>query len=421
MDKVLESRVSNLRNASVRLRSLHAHDALVILKHSLSLPKLLHNLRSSPCIDHPALLEFDELLRSCLSSILNVSLDDDQWSQASLPVNNGGLEIRRTHQLAPSAFLASAHGVAPIVSNILPDRFHGVEDPFTGQALSSWSKLCSSPMPTGSLLSSQRAWDRAVITQTSDYLLSTAADDYTRARLRAASAPHSGDWLKAPPITAIGLRMSDEVIRVATGLRLGANLCAPHRCRCDALVDARGSHGLSCYRSAGRHMRHSLINDIVHRALVRAGIAAVKEPNGLLPASSLRPDGTTLIPWAAGKCLAWDATTPDTLAASHLSSTSGLAGAAAEHASIQKNQKYSSLSPSHHFVAIAIETLGAWNSEGLSFIKELGRRTTLITSDPRESSYIIQRISVAVQRGNVASFTGSLPLNTGFPELDEPV
>ena len=114
-------------------------------------------------------------------------------------------------------------------------------------------------------------------------------------------------------------------------------------------------------------------------------------------------------------------TTPDTLAASHLPATSGLAGAAAEQASLLKNQKYSALAPSHHFVAVAVETLGAWNSDGLSFIRELGRRTTLITGDPRESSYIIQRIAVAVQRGNAASFTGSLPLNTGCYELDEPV
>ena len=40
------------------------------------------------------------------------------------------------------------------------------------------------------------------------------------ARLRAAAAPYSGVWLHAPPITAVGLRFSDEAIRVAVSYRL---------------------------------------------------------------------------------------------------------------------------------------------------------------------------------------------------------
>ena len=39
-------------------------------------------------------------------------------------------------------------------------------------------------------------------------------------RSYSASSPHSGDWLMAPPITLIGLRLSDEMIRIAIGFRL---------------------------------------------------------------------------------------------------------------------------------------------------------------------------------------------------------
>ena len=60
MDRTLESQVASLKTASSRLGLLQSHDALVILKHSLSLPKLLHNLRSSFCANHQALLDFDE-------------------------------------------------------------------------------------------------------------------------------------------------------------------------------------------------------------------------------------------------------------------------------------------------------------------------------------------------------------------------
>ena len=53
-----------------------------------------------------------------------------------------------------------------------------------------------------------------------------------------------------------------------------------------------------------------------------------------------RPDGLTLISWQAGKCLAWDVTVADTLAASHLPTTSRLAGGAAESAGFKKEVKY---------------------------------------------------------------------------------
>lgn len=421
MDKVLGKHIANLKTASSRLSFLQSHDALVILKHSLSLPKLLYNLRSSFCGNHPSLLEFDSLLRECLSHILNVSMDDNQWIQASLPVKSGGLGIRRAHQIAPSAYLASASGANSLVSSILPFRLHGFTDPHIDQALDAWKMLGGSVPPSGESSSSQRPWDQDIVTMVTDQLLATAPDDYTRARLLAISSPHAGDWLNAPPITAIGLRMTNEAIRVATGLRLGANLCMPHNCQCGSVVDARGSHGLSCKRSAGRQQRHSLINDIVYRGLGRAHVAATKEPTGLITGSNLRPDGSTLIPWTRGKCLAWDATTPDTLAMSHLSSTSTQAGAAAAQASMLKDQKYSALTPTFHFVGIAVETLGPWNPEGLAFIRELGRRTSQVTGDQRETAYLLQRISVAVQLGNVASIIGSLPNTPAGDQLDSDI
>ena len=252
-----------------------------------------------------------------------------------------------------------------------------------------------------------------------DRLLADAPDDYTKARLLAVSAPHAGDWLNAPPMSAIGLRMSNEAVRVATGLRLGANLCSPHTCRCSAAVDARGSHGLSCQRSAGRQLRHSQLNNIINRAMGRAGIASSREPSGLVIGTCLRPDGATLIPWAKGKLLAWDATCPDTVATSHLAATRGRAGAAATQAGAFKTEKYRSLAPSHTFVALAVETFGPFNQEGLDFVSELGRRMTQTTGDPRETSFLFQRLSAAVQQGNVVSFSGTFPQGNGDDdELD---
>ena len=52
-------------------------------------------------------------------------------------------------------------------------------------------------------------------------------------------------------------------------------------CPCGVVVDSSGSHSLSCKQSAGRSSRHQLLNDLICRAIIKAGIPAVKEPLGL--------------------------------------------------------------------------------------------------------------------------------------------
>ena len=52
------------------------------------------------------------------------------------------------------------------------------------------------------------------------------------------------------------------------------------------------------------------------------------------------------------------------------------------------------------FVPIVIESLGPLGSKAASFLSELGRRITTATSEVRETSYLNQRISVALQRFN---------------------
>jgi len=409
MDELLEARILGLQVASSRLRLLQAHDALIILKNSMSLPSLLHILRSAPCSGHPSLRKFDEVLRENLSLVLNVALDDFQWLQASLPVREGGLGIRSAVHVAPSAFLASANTSAPLISAMLSASGLNVADLDTTSSLQRWTSLGGVDPKSVLIPGSQRSWDAQVVSHSRDFLLDNLTDDVAQARLKAVMAPHSGDWLHALPLTAAGLRMSDEEVRIAAGLRLGSSLCAPHTCRCGILVNALGHHGLSCQMSAGRQMRHRLINDIIWRALGRAQIASNREPQGLIAGSPLRPDGASLIPWANGRRVAWDATTPDTLAGSHLAATSGIAGAAASSAARLKSRKYDELTRTHIFVPVAVETLGAWCQEGLNWMVEIGRRMTRTTGDLRETFFLLQRLSVAVQKGNAASIRGTLP------------
>src|SRR5277367_2761178 len=75
----------------------------------------------------------------------------------------------------------------------------------------------------------------------------------------------------------------------------------------------------------------------------------------------------------------------------------------------------------HFFVPVAIETFGPWNEEGLNFISELGRRTSLVTGDPREISYLFQRLSVEIQLGNAASCTSTFLIGPEEEEYSSPL
>ena len=69
---------------------------------------------------------------------------------------------------------------------------------------------------------------------------------------------------------------------------------------------------------------------------------------------------------------------------------------------------YSSISGSHHYIQVAVETLGPICSEGASFLSEIAEKISKITGEQREIAFLFQRISVAIQRGNGAAFHGTL-------------
>jgi len=338
-------------------------------------------------------MKFDDLLRQCVCNIANADLTDIQWIQASLPVRNGGLGIRRVASLAPSAFLASAAATHDLQDEIL-SRCHAIDDSAVSQILLMWTTEHGASRPANEDAKKQRIWDKASVDADVAKLKSGLIDRRHQARLLAISAPHSGDWLHAMPISSCGLRLDNEAVRVAVGLRLGSKLCEEHQCPCGAPVDREGVHGLACRQSAGRSSRHYAINDLVYRALQRADIPATKEPAGLMRSDGKRPDGLTLVPWQGGRSVTWDVTVTDTLAESYLNSTSAVAGGAAEAAASRKEQKYAALSSTYNFVPIAVETLGPINSKGLQFLSDLGRRITESTQDPRESSFLFQRLSI---------------------------
>ena len=96
------------------------------------------------------------------------------------------------------------------------------------------------------------------------------------------------------------------------------------------------------------------------------------------------------------------------MATSHVQATSTAAGAAADREAANKKTKYAALQQTHVFVPVSVETMGSWNCESLNFVNYIGRKLTAVTDDPFETSYLFQRLSVAIERGNEVSFIRTL-------------
>ena len=211
------------------------------------------------------------------------------------------------------------------------------------------------------------------------------------------------------PIPQMGTVVDDSSFRVGVCLRLAIAPCVSTRCtRCSRDVGPGGTHGLHCQRRVGRHSRHSAINEIICRSLCSAHVPARREPSGLY-SSQTRPDGLTLVPWRLGKCLVWDATVVDTLAPSHVSSTSLSAGAAAAAAEDLKRSKYvGNLPATYEFVPLGFETLGTIGPSAQEFLDSLGKRLSATSGCDRAGEYLRQRLSLEILRGNVGSILGSV-------------
>ena len=80
----------------------------------------------------------------------------------------------------------------------------------------------------------------------------------------------------------------------------------------------------------------------------------------------------------------------------------------ADQAEERKKTKYAELATTHHFVPLAIEISGVFGSEAQMFFWELGHRIRDESGEPLAYQYLLQRISVEVQRGNAAAVLGHL-------------
>ena len=135
------------------------------------------------------------------------------------------------------------------------------------------------------------------------------------------------------------------------------------------------------------------------------------EPPRLLLGDGKRPDGASLDPWRVGSYLVWDFTCPDTLAPSHLQLSSSTAGSVAQKAEGKKRVKYVELvaSGNFSFIPVAVETLGVWGPSAHALCCDISGRLASESGDSRFNAFLMQRLSLAIQRGKAAAVVGTFP------------
>ena len=142
----------------------------------------------------------------------------------------------------------------------------------------------------------QKHWTSPLSDTTFDQLITDLDVENVR-RLNAYQDPFGSTWLNFSPSKNLGLKLTDQQLRISLSLRLDAKICEKHTCRCGKLVEENGHQGLSCARSAGRSSRHHNLNTLVKQALSSFKVPSILEPNGLTRSAGKPPDRITLAPW----------------------------------------------------------------------------------------------------------------------------
>jgi len=204
--------------------------------------------------------------------------------------------------------------------------------------------------------------------------------------------------------------MDSSTSRIVIGLRLGVPICAPHECVCGAAVDCKES----CRKAVGRSVFTAQFGQWRDKTGADSSGRSMSSGAGIFVAWRRQaPRRSVSRAVEGGRCLVWDFTCPDTFAASHLNRAVTGAGADTTEAEAKKKLKYSRLSATYRFRPVAMESAGAVGEDAADFLQELGRRIAAVTGEPRSTEFLLQRLSVAVQRGNAACVLGACSDDSG--------
>ena len=66
---------------------------------------------------------------------------------------------------------------------------------------------------------------------------------------------------------------------------------------------------------------------------------------------------------------------------------------------------------------VVVETLGALGDEAIALLRDIGQRIAAVTGEPRSHQFLMQRLSVTLQRGNAACILGTVASTIGLDDV----
>ena len=271
--------------------------------------------RSTPhTLCQRGLKKFDLAIRSGFEYIVGFGCTEAQWRQAILPSRYSGLGFRSATFYADAAYIpsmaATHEAMLKLNTGLGPD----------GQVVMG-ADLQSIP--------SQNTLSDKIAKKTFDTMTSIA-EPFDMARMKAYAAPGVNRWLDDPPSRTLDRHLSSAELTTAVKLTLGVDVAdGKSLCRfCAAVLDTKGIHPCSCTAGGDVTWRHNQGRDKLFRWAMRGHLNPELEKAGILnePAvmiTSLRRPADVLVDNPANRMdkVALDVKVINALGPDHLAET----------------------------------------------------------------------------------------------------
>ncbi|XP_065835800.1 uncharacterized protein [Oscarella lobularis] len=245
-------------------------------------------------------------------------------------------------------------------------------------------------------------------------VFSLALDNHDLSRLRSCQGKLAGRWLEALP-TSWMLALKPCDFRLAASLRLGDPLpfaAGVSTCECNANIDRRGYHLLTCKFGGGPVWAHNCVVSGWADCVGDAGLVCKVEPRYEYVNNDNRPD-IVAFGSGTGECFDLDISLahPWSSEASRRSAVED--GAAAFFR--EKISKYRtcqrSAGSTAKFIPIVAEHFGRWGQSALDFLQSLGRVVERAEGRAQKNIFLRywrRRLSVLIQYCNSNVITHKL-------------
>ena len=376
-DQFLFSRLAKVTAAQDSIAILEDPQVeLHSLRSCLGSCKIIHLLRTVPfCILHSFLEQFDSNLKSCLSRIIQCSLPNDSWCQATLPFRLGVwacphpfLPLLRPFWVHVIVFVSWLFIFYPRTYDLVfPNEEHTVA---TFERFTSDIFIPSATQQDLQALLDQNQYDQ----------LFASFNIRNRARFTALShsSGTSSRWLNAIPQVSLTLAIPGPEIVVGLRLWLGIPLfpLSP-LCVCLTSNDQFGDHLQECSHGSMRIRRHDALVDIVCHALSQSHSGVLKEQRVSYEDNS-RPGDVYHPDFQHGRPAYFDVSVRSTTQPSHISFSSSCAGVAAAAGELAKDQRHQDAveEAGCDLVPLVVETFGFWSPFALQTLRTIAERTT---------------------------------------------